>query len=49
MKKQKVKKKRYEEPKVVSEKVYEINALKCGKCQAGPFHQRACARLGKSS
>lgn len=38
-----------EKPKVVSEKVYEINVLKCGKCQSGPFRQFACIRMPKSS
>ena len=49
MKKGRPKKKKYEEPKVVSEKVYEVNALKCGKCQSGPFYQHACIRMPKAS
>lgn len=42
-------KKIYETPKVTSEKIYEINALKCGKCQTSKSFQFACTRSSKTS
>jgi hypothetical protein len=43
------KKKKYEKPAIVTEKVFETAALACGKCQTGPTGQLACKTLRKFS
>jgi hypothetical protein len=44
-----MKKKKYEKPKIKSEKIFETAALACGKCTSGPTGQAACRTLGRFS
>jgi len=43
------KKKKYEKPKIKTQKIFETAALACGKCQTGPINQLACKSLRKRS
>ncbi len=43
------KKKKYEKPRLKTEKVFETAALACGKCLSGPISQLACKSLRKFS
>jgi len=43
------KKRKYEKPKIKTEKIFETAALACGKCQTGPINQLACKSLRKGS
>ncbi|MBI4656801.1 MAG: hypothetical protein HY746_08670 [Elusimicrobia bacterium] len=42
-------KKKYEKPKIKSEKIFETAALACGKCVTGPTGQAACKTLKRFS
>ena len=44
-----VTKKKYEKPSVRSEKMFETNALACGKCSSGPVSQSTCGSLLSNS
>lgn len=41
--------KAYEKPQVHSEKMFETNALACGKCASGPTGQYQCGSLLQNS
>jgi len=44
-----MKKKKYEKPRIKTEKIFETAALACGKCINGPTSQLACKSLKKFS
>jgi len=44
-----MKKKKYEKPRIKTEKIFETAALACGKCIKGPTSQLACKSLKKFS
>jgi len=44
-----MKKKKYEKPRIKTEKIFETAALACGKCIHGPTSQLACKSLKKFS
>jgi hypothetical protein len=45
----KVKKEKYEKPKISYQKIFETSTLACGKCSPGPIIQPACGGFPKAS
>jgi len=45
----KVKKERYEKPRISYQRIFETSTLACGKCSPGPIIQPACGGFPKAS